>query len=246
MAKRHPSRLARKAASARKAEPRPTRELARTWVVTVINPILQGIRREKVLLTQKNWSWRYITGSFEYLWPIEYLLDASYRDNLSAFCDWYGEASRAIRAHDSKLSELAALCNIAFRRLFETSNFPAAVQEANTLAAKKGIDLEGARGAVPADQWPRLIGEYLINNVRTLPEHYTTAPFWKEAGEIVLRVRNSKDLRDQFGALERAGTELMQAAESAEHALLSIRQTYTRQFGIPPVPLPHSLEHSGA
>lgn len=216
-----------------------TSELARTWLITVINPVLQGLRQEEVWLTRKNWTWRYSTGTFEHLWPLIEYVDPIYRDNFSEFCGWYEKAAQAIKAHDSAAGELAAACNMAFRRLFETPDFFAAVAEANATAAKKGIRIEEARGAVPSDQWSSLIAEYLINNVRALPEYYATAAFWKEASEIVLRVRNAQSLREQFDALDQAGLKLLQAAERAEETLVSIRQTYTRKFGLPPVPLPN-------
>lgn len=215
-----------------------TSELARTWLITVINPVLQGLREEEVWVTRRNWTWRYSTGTFEHLWPLIDYVDPIYRDNFFEFCGWYAKAAQAIKAHDSAAGELSAACNLAFRRLFETPGFLAAIAEANATAAKKGIRLEEARGAVPNDQWTSLIAEYLINNVRTLPEYYATAGFWKEASEIVLRVRNAESLRKQFEVLDQAGLKLLHAAERAEETLISIRQTYTRKFGLPPVPLP--------
>jgi len=160
-----------------------------------------------------------------------------YRDNLEAFLLWYPNVGEAIRAHDAALHRLAAVCNIAFRRLLEVGDFTAAVIEADAMATQKGISIEQTRGAVPAEEWPRLLAEYVINNVRTLPEHYTTATYWRHAAPIILRVRDAASLRQEFDKLDRIGEEVLQAAENAEKTLVAVRLDYTRRFGLPPVPL---------
>lgn len=245
MAKQRDSKSSRQSVRRGKASRFPTRELARTWLITVINPVLQGLRRERVWLTRRNWSWRYSTGTFEHLWLVEYYVDPLYRDNFAEFLAWYPSVGVVARDHDAALKELAAACNEAFRRLWETGDFAAAVLEADAIAAQKGASIDHARGALPVEDWRRLIAEYLINNVQTLPEHYTAASYWREAGTVILRVRNVAPLRAEFEKLDRLGEKALQAAQEAERRLVAVRQDYTRKFGLPPVPLPTTTEVSG-
>lgn len=238
MGKHRDPKPSRERAGPRKGSRYPTRELARTWLITVINPVLLALRRERSWLALKNWSWRYTTGTFEYLWSTEFYVDLVYRDNFLEFRAWYPKVGGAMRVHDAGLSELAAACNVLFQRLWEVDDFRAAVQEADAMAARLGISIEDARGAVPAQKWPSLLGEYLINNVRSLPEHYTTALYWRQAAPTILRVRGAKSLAQDFSTLEEIGERVLRAAESAESSLVAVRQEYTKRFGLPPVPLP--------
>lgn len=216
---------------------RPTKELARTWLVTVINPVIQGLRKEKVWLLRRSWTWRHSTATFEYLWPLEAYVSPVYSDNLSAFLRWYPEAEGSFRDHDAALGTLAAAAQGLFNRLLEAREFTAAVSEADANAARADVNLEEAHGAVAAEQWPRLLAEYLINNVRSLADYYTTAAYWRVAGEGILHVRDAESLREPFAALDLAGDMLLQATERAGGALRAIRERYTERFGLPPVPI---------
>jgi hypothetical protein len=214
------------------------RELARTWVITVINPVVESLRREKVWLGPKNWSWRYSTGGFEHLWPVASYVDPAYSDNLAEFRGWYPEVAQAIDRHDALLMQLATACRKTLEHLLDSEDFRRVLEDADAAARNRGINIEEARGAVPADDWPRLMAQYLINNIGLLPEYYTTAGYWKVAGSTVLGIKNDEAWREEFTPLERIGGRLLRATEQAEVTIVSIRQRYTRQFGLPPVPLP--------
>ena len=112
------------------------------------------------------------------------------------------------------------------------------MEEADSAARNQGINIHEARGAVPTDEWPRLMAEYLIDNRGLLPEYYATAAYWKEAGSIVLGIKNIEAWRQEFPLLERIGGRLLRVTDQADEALVSLRQSYTRQFSLPPVPLP--------
>lgn len=236
MKRAQPAKSANK--TARRLPGKLNRELARTWVITVINPVVESLRREKVWLERKDWTWRYSTSTFEYLWPIATYVDPPYADNFTEFCRWYAEAAQAIGGHDSLLEQLVIACRKTLERLLDSEDFRRALEDADTVARNQGINIQEARGAVPTDQWPRLMAEYLINNRGLLPEYYTTAAYWKEAGSIILGIKNDEAWRQKFTFLERTGGRLLRVTEQAEETLVSVRQSYTRQFSLPPVPLP--------
>lgn len=215
----------------------PTKELARTWLITVMNPIIQGLRKEKVWLTRRNWSWRYSTSTFEHLWRTEYYVEPLYRDNLTALVKWYPQIERVIDLHDSSIRQLATACQQLFTRLAEAPDFAAAVAKADELAARASVNLNQARGAIPAEQWPHLLAEYAINNVQSLPDYYSTEAYWRVGGVVVLGVRNVPSLQPDFDRVNRAGEALFRATEKVESVLTDIRESYTRRFGLPPVPV---------
>ena len=214
-----------------------TVELARTWLITVINPLLQGFRQEKPWLMRKNWSWRYATGTFEYLRLASDYLDPGYVDNFQPFCERYPRAADVVRAHDSRLKELADKCNVAYRQLLESPELSGALQQAQEAAAAQGLSVESVRGTMPLHQWQGLLCEYLINNVKELSSYYVTAKFWAIAHPILMQVRNSPPIREAFDDLDHSGAKALVATQNAEETLASIRNTFTREFGLPPVPL---------
>jgi hypothetical protein len=115
----------------RRSRPRPaiSKELARTWILTVINPIIVGVRQEKPFLTPKNWTWRYVSSGFEHLWPLEHYVDFLYRDNYVAFLAHYADVGRSVGRHDGALMSLAVACREAFEALLVSPSFAAALRD---------------------------------------------------------------------------------------------------------------------
>lgn len=212
-------------------------ELARTWLVTVINPILRCLRQEKIWLTKHNWSWYSSTGKFEHLWPIGVYVDPAYQDNYTAFLTFYPVPTRAIQGRDVALDELAKACSALFNRFLQTPAFIQAVDHADRAAADAGINLNEARGAIPADQWPALLAQYIINSISSLPGYYTAAPYWQTVGESLLRLRDSEPFRRDALAVRQAGGTLLLKSDRVEAVLSAVREGYTNKFGLPPVPV---------
>lgn len=125
-------------------------------------------------------------------------VDRAYQDNFTEFCTWYPDVERNLESHDSAVTELGTACSLTFQRVLESPEFIGILEQANAAALERGVTAQAARGAIPIDQWPSLIAEYVINGIRTLPEHYTSAAYWKAAGPIVLRCHFPKPLPQGF------------------------------------------------
>jgi hypothetical protein len=174
------------------------KELARTWLVTVINPILEGLRREKTWLARGRWTWDTDAGRFAHLWPAAAHVEPRYRDNFDAFLEQYPEARGSFAKHDGALLRLAAACEDTVAALLTSDAFAIALERANHLAGLANISLDEARGAVPAERWPKHLAEYVVNNVESLPSHYTSAEFWQIASPVLLETRASDSLHACF------------------------------------------------
>lgn len=236
MPRQSQSRTANHKARSGKPRGRLTAELARAWIVTVINPILDGLRREDFFLRRKNWTWRYSTKGFEYLRSVAEYVDRSYRDNLVEFHFWYPTLGRVIDGRDDALKRLAAMCDTAFQHLLASADFRTAVEQAKATARGKGMDLVSALGTYQ-EGWPEIFAEYVVNDIAELPTHYAPSRFWREEGATILRTRKSESVRSDFDAVDQAGNKVLDANQHAQEKLASIRQMFTRKFGLPPVPL---------
>lgn len=218
------------------------KELARTWLVTVINPIIEGLRREKTWLARGRWTWDTDTGRFAHLWPAAAYVEARYRDNFDAFLKQYPEARDSFARHDSALLRLARACEEAVAALLTSNVFATALEHANRLAGQANVSADEARGAVPAERWPKHLAEYVVNNVESLPSHYTSAEFWRIVAPVLLETRTSDPLRALFEKIKQRGQSLLRQVERSIDVLLDIRAQYTRHFSLPPVPLLGSAE----
>jgi hypothetical protein len=218
------------------------KELARTWLLTVINPILDGLRREKVWLARRNWTWRAANNSFEQLWPAATYVEARYQDNVEPFLSEYRTAARSLSEHDQLVKGLADACQAAFRILLGSAVFQAAEAEATNAALEAGIVVDEARGAVPAEQWSRLLAEYVVNGVQSLPSHYSTARFWAVAGPTLLATTHHPQLHAEFNNVGETGQKLLEAVDRCLSAFNGIRAEYTRRFALAPVPLLGSVD----
>lgn len=219
-------------------------ELARTWLVTVINPILRGLRKEKFWLSKQNWSWYSSTNKFEHLWPTEVYVDSAYQDNYTAFLRSYPVPKGAIQGRDLALDELAKACSALFHKFLQTPAFFQAVDDADRAATNAGINLNDARGAIPADQWPALLAQYIINSISSLPGYYATAPYWQAVGESLLQLREREPFQRDALAVEQAGGTLLLKSERVEAVLSVVREGYTNKFGLPPVPVGSESEET--
>ncbi len=55
------------------------------WMVSVVNPAIDSLRREAELLAKGNISWRYFSKQCEYIRPIRQYIEGNYRPNYDDF-----------------------------------------------------------------------------------------------------------------------------------------------------------------
>ena len=77
---------------------------AQDWINTVINPVLDGIRRELRFLPSGPWRWQPNTRSFEFFLPAKAYVPHPYGDNYDDFVEKYDGMREALAAHDGLLT----------------------------------------------------------------------------------------------------------------------------------------------
>jgi hypothetical protein len=116
------------------AKPNISAERAQDWISSVLNPIIEGVRRELSLLARPL-RWLHETRNFEYLHPIgDYVADI-YFDNFEDFVQKHPTLRSDFRRHDDTLDELRTTVTDGYDRISKDSLFLAALQAA-TIGSK--------------------------------------------------------------------------------------------------------------
>jgi hypothetical protein len=112
---------------ARKAlKPKISAERAQDWISSVLNPIIEGLRREMSVLG-KPLHWLPETRDFEYLHPIEAYVAEIYFDNYEDFLEKHPKLRPEFRRHDEALDELRSAVAMAYDGLAGDTQYVASL-----------------------------------------------------------------------------------------------------------------------
>src|SRR3989442_11344270 len=115
----------------------PSRELGRAWLITVINPLLTGLKAEQLTLRNRRWTWHSSTGFFESVRHVVEYIDKTYEPNFDAFLDWYPAISKALRKHDATVDSLAEEFRSLFAAILNSETFRSSVRQSDRLAPQQ-------------------------------------------------------------------------------------------------------------
>lgn len=221
----------------------PQRERVKSWIHTILNPLIFCLRQEKALLTEGNLTWRFFSKHCELLRPIEHYLKPSYLPNYEDFCmDAVNAAFQPeFQKHNRALSEVEDAATSFFNGLVHSDRFlrevRASVEEYKAAAGSApqypGLD--------PEEGVPQYVAEYLINRADFLPSHYTMYKFWEDYGR---RFRSSIDEferyleRPTFRKMQQAGTAFKEQSENLLLRLEEHRHSLAANYDVPYAPAP--------
>ena len=156
------------------------------WMVSVVNPAIDALRREAELLAKGNISWRYFSKQCEYIRPIRQYIEGNYRPNCDDFLADNPRFKKKFEEHDRTLLKIEDAARKFAAALLHDPKFKFQVAR-----ALKEYASESAYPVPPSEPRPpsldnmnpgmaETIAEYLINNVQSLPRHYMTYHFWEK------------------------------------------------------------------
>jgi len=212
--------------------------LAKTFVITVINPILDGIETEYYWLDKKIWSWRFRTGNFEYLYPASAYVDIRFFANFEEFCKWYPQLAIIFNKHDQKLDEFAGLLNKAYIQLSGLYEFKEEFKKSKENWVKEGKNFRDVLGAYPEEDGPKVIIEKILNNTPELePDVSTAAEFWNKHRNSFLKFQKHSELKSIIQEINSVRNEVIKIILELKEKLENLRSEYASNFDIPPVPI---------
>jgi len=212
--------------------------VAKAFVYTVINPILEGIKSELSWLQQKKYFWQFQSRSFEYIFPIVAHVGIRYFDHLELFQSYYPEISSLMRSHDEKIEELSSLLSNAYDEIIKLDDYKSKFEEARKNWEAKGKDFNNIWGAYQSSYGLNIIAEFSLNNRQELdPTLYRTAPFWNEYRNEFLQVRQNEKIKAYIDKMDIKTDEIIKIVENLCLELKTLRNEYAAKYDIPPIPL---------
>jgi hypothetical protein len=156
--------------------------IIRSWFDTVINPILERLKFEEILLERKDWTWRVPPGHLELLRPIK---DAPWQvnaDNLEQFLSFYPSVEELVERHDRERSELEETCSGLHSALSMSKALRGAYEQAKAddSPSDQGTPINDALLRGSDEQHIDLLAQYIVNAAGELPGYYVYSPVWNK------------------------------------------------------------------
>lgn len=225
-------------------------ERVRAWVYTIINPLIESLRREVCLLAKGNLSWRYHSRRCEYLRPISEYIDNSQRPNYEDFLADEQNAGFKGRfdEHDDALRVVEESASRFFDGLMQSQMFLKQVKDSlaqyeSTVSVQSQIpSLDSMR-----ENLPNYVAEYVINRAVVLPNHYLMHKFWEDYKSKFENSSYEFDLymaRESFKKLEQAALRLKDLSAELLRTLESHRYLLCSTYDIPAAPIAVNKSHS--
>ena len=155
------------------------------------------------------------------------------QDNLDQFLSLHPECVGPIQEHDKGFQLLVDSCREMESRLINSKEMQALFQRLTNPEALGGQSVAEIFRAIRPDDWLKVVAEYMINSVDTLPEYYSTAAFWNEHRQEFLKFRNSPEISPIWTATFNARGRLLQDANSLIDVLTKVRNDLSLSAGVP-------------
>jgi hypothetical protein len=228
----------------------PHSKRVQAWVYAILNPVIDGLRRELLLLEKGNLTWRFYSRKCEYIRPLREYVDGVQMPNFEDFLADGNNASlkSEFDAHDSVVSEVEASATAFFDRLIHSDLFRRDVERAFVDYESNG-DKPGHPYAdqIKADL-PKYVAEYLINQTNILPSHYLIHKFWEEFRDRFDRSKEEFEPfqgRETFQNLRRSSSTLRDLTQKFSRDIENHRYWLCSTYDIPAAPIPIDISHSG-
>ncbi len=227
------------------SNPKPKQHSQRVaaWVYTVLNPIVSGLDREIHFLNQGNLTWRYYSRRCEYIRPVQEYVQNGHWPNYEDFLADNPSFTRKFSVHDEAVGEAELLAGRFYDTLLQSPLFRTEVDnylkeyEAAVNPTEPSLyTLEHMK-----EELPKYVAEYLINEVKALPPHYTTHKFWEKYSasfwqKYSLEFEPYKG-RQSFRLLLSLKRRLAEISAKTKPRLEGHRLFLCRKFDVPAAPI---------
>ena len=208
------------------------------WVHSVLNPVIEALRREQLLLGRGDLSWRTYSRSCEYIRPIEQYIDPSQAPNLEDFLDDPENSGFAeeFKHHDDNLGKLELSANRFFDQLMNSMSFSEEVGSALREYATGPDRSQSYSTTMTNEAVAKFVGEYLINHIEELEQYYGLHEFWSQNRERFRHSAESVEFHEQRESFHHAVKELLEISKNLVSHLREHRRHLCTRFDIPLAP----------
>lgn len=193
-------------------------------------------------MEKRNLTWRYYARRCEYIRPIEEYVQSGHWPNYQDFLADNPEFGELFAPHDTSVTEAESRAAKFYDLLIQSTIFQKEVKQ--SLQEYEGALKPSEPGfyslAYMEDDLPKYVAEFLVNEVETLPPHYTAHKFWKQYHasfweKFSVEFEPYKG-RESFRLLASAKQRLAQSSSLLRRKLEDHRLFLCRKFDIPAAP----------
>src|SRR5579859_4381720 len=152
------------------------------WVWVILNPVIDGLRREVGLLVKGNLNWRSYSRKCEYIRPIREYIETTQQPNYEDFLTDQLNVTfeESFKRHDEQVVVVEASAGRFFDELMESKSFQSQVTNSlEEYEANLSSDPQYPHLASMGGELQKFVAENLINRAELLPQHYMTYKFWE-------------------------------------------------------------------
>ncbi len=204
------------------------------WIYAVLNPLVDGLLRERAFLESGNLTWRFYNQNFEFMLPVAGYVGPGARHTLEDFLKANLTERKVIGRHDALLDQLRVQAREVYEALCANDVFLARVRQKLEQFESGPPSRTYPGGAIPREQFPRLVAERVLNNVSEVPHHHTDKEFWQETSVFFKSFRSEP----AFQKLEPAIVSLRECDARLIDHLNDVRYRFCGKYDLPADPLP--------
>ncbi|MGA9997976.1 MAG: hypothetical protein WBP93_21355 [Pyrinomonadaceae bacterium] len=218
------------------------RNIVRAWFDTVINPLLNELKKEEQLLEDNNWTWRFLSNRLESIRPIQEMISYQAVDNLEQFTEFYPSIKVLIAKHDEQVSKLLSECEDLHRVLADSSPLlelykeltsPESLAKLDKTGTGREITIQELFGSSPERTHLEFLAEYIANKTNPLPIYYNTSPLWNKHRDEFIALLNKPVIRDYYVRTVKAGETLLETVRELINSLKKIRSDLSLEHDLP-------------
>jgi len=224
--------------------PPPHSKRIEAWIYTVLNPLIESLRREVFLLEKGNLTWRSYSRKCEYLQPISEYIDFEHHPNYEDFLTDSLNVGFEERfsSHDQAVVHVENVAGRFFDTIMNEPKFrdliKRSLEEYEAAATVEHPSLISMQ-----QELPKAIAENLVNRADALPAHYAMHKFWQGHKDSLHAMVSDGDplhpTREQtwFRAIDKTTADLKACSDELLKKLLDHRSHLCRTFDIPFAPI---------
>jgi hypothetical protein len=205
------------------------------WIYVVLNPVIELVQRELDLLNRRNLTWRFAGGRCEFIRVIQEYVDSMQWPNYDDFLAEHTVFVSGFKLHDELVEQLNTSSARIYDWLISDYDFVETVKKLAAQYNDQPMSRTFPGASVRSEEeLVKYCAEYLINNLRELPSHYSLSGFWNSSNAPLLGFKN----KPPFKPLELTSQNLQLHSGKLKVDLESRRLSLSREFDVPAAPVP--------
>jgi hypothetical protein len=211
------------------------RELVRTWIESVITPVVRALESEQDILSGRNLKWEEQRGKVEGVRGIRDSLNAGRLDRLEQFERFYPDVKGLIDEHDREAATLQVQYQNLFQSIRDNAQLRAVYERAMSpeSLAETGTKMSDIFLTEDVNQHLKYLAAHTINRVERLPSDYKTMRLRELYGTKFLDVLNHPPLKEFVMEADATSGRLLQGTKQLISSLREIREVLSLKHNVP-------------